>query len=219
VRRRADRIGRLVYTSSIGMFDAADADPETHRLEAEATAHPRTHYGVYKQANEGTARVYWLDRGLSSIGLRPLTVYGPGRDQGMTSTPTAAILAAVLGLPYHISFGGRTVYQYAEDVARTLLLASRSEVDGAQVFNLGGCVAHMREFVAAIDAAVPGGADRIDFAEQALPFPEEIDAAELAQIGDVPVTPLRDGVRSTAELFRDRLAAGLLAPADYGLSA
>jgi nucleoside-diphosphate-sugar epimerase len=148
-----------------------------------------------------------------------MTVYGPGRDQGMTSTPTAAILAAVLGVPYHISFGGRTVYQYAEDVARTLLLASRSDLEGARVFNLGGSLAHMREFVAAIDAAVPGAAERIDFAEQALPFPEEIDAAELAQVGDVPVTPLSDGVRSTAQLFRDRLAAGLLVPGDYGLAA
>lgn len=64
-RRRADRISQVVYTGSIGMFDAADADPTTRRLENDATAHPLNHYGVYKQANEGTARVYWLENGVS----------------------------------------------------------------------------------------------------------------------------------------------------------
>ena len=44
----------------------------------------------------------------------------------MTSGPTKAIVAAVLGQPYRIPFGGPTLFQYAEDVARTLLLASRA---------------------------------------------------------------------------------------------
>jgi len=33
---------------------------------------------VYKQANEGTARVYWRENGVSSVGLRPYIVFGPG---------------------------------------------------------------------------------------------------------------------------------------------
>ena len=64
-RRRSGRIHQVVYTGSIGMFDAADADPATRRLENDSTPHPLNHYGVYKQANEGTARVYWLENGLS----------------------------------------------------------------------------------------------------------------------------------------------------------
>ena len=156
VRRRAERMGPVVYAGSIGMYSLGDADPATGRLEADAVPHPATAYGVYKLANEGTARVYWNEHGLSSIGLRPMTVYGPGRDQGMTSTPTKAIAAAVLGLPYTISFGGRTLFQYAEDAARTFVIASQSGLQGAHTFNLGGSLAHLREFVAAIDAAVPG---------------------------------------------------------------
>ena len=31
---------------------------------------------------EGTARVYHAESGIPSIGLRPYTVFGPGRDQG-----------------------------------------------------------------------------------------------------------------------------------------
>lgn len=217
VRRRADRIRQLVYAGSVGMFTGDDADPTTHRLEANATAHPTNHYGVYKLANEGTARIYWLENGLSSIGLRPMTVYGPGRDQGLTSTPTKAILAAVLGRPYTISFGGRTLFQYAEDVGQTLVVASRSSLRGAQVFNLGGNLVHLREFVAAIEAAVPGAAGRIDIVDEGLPFPEEIAADELAALGPVPVSPLSEGVRATAELFRTLLDQGMLVPEDHGL--
>ena len=115
-------------------------------------------------------------RGVASVGLRPLTVYGAGRDQGMTSGPTVAIAAAILGLPYTIAFGGRTTFQYAEDVARALIQASRSRLDGARVFNLGGDTVAMADWVAAIDAEVPGAAGRIDFAPTELPFPADIEA-------------------------------------------
>jgi len=41
---------------------------------------PSTHYGVFKCCNESNARIYFQDHGISSIGLRPWTVYGVGRD-------------------------------------------------------------------------------------------------------------------------------------------
>jgi nucleoside-diphosphate-sugar epimerase len=217
VRRRMDRIDKVVYAGSIGMFGPGDADPSTGRLEANAVPHPGNHYGVYKLANEGTARIYWADQGLSSVGLRPMTVYGPGRDQGMTSTPTKAIVAAVLGRPYALSFGGRVLFQYAPDVGRTFVIASRSPLRGAYTFNLGGSLAHLRDFVAAIDAAIPGAGAGITIPDQGLPFPEEIAHDELAAIGAVPVTPLATGVRETAALFQALHARGALDPVAHGL--
>jgi UDP-glucuronate 4-epimerase len=217
VRRAGNRIRQLVYTGSVGMFDAADADPISHRLETDATAHPINLYGVYKQANEGTAHVYWLENGVSSIGLRPMTVYGPGRDQGLTSTPTKAIVAAVLGRPYTISFGGRTLFQYAEDVARTLITASRSGLRGSNTYNLGGSLAHIREFVGAVESVIPESKGTIDFIDQALPFPDEISDDEISAIGDVPVTPLRDAIAATADLFREQRTRGTLVAAEQGL--
>ena len=87
VRRLGLRDAPLVYASSMGMFIPTDVDPVSGRLEEDAVAHPGNHYGVYKLANEGNARIYWADSGVASIGLRPMTVYGVGRDQGMTSQP------------------------------------------------------------------------------------------------------------------------------------
>jgi len=217
VRRRVERMGPVVYAGSIGMYSLGDADPATGRLEADAVPHPASLYGVTKLANEGTARVYWNENGVSSIGLRPMTIYGPGRDQGMTSTPTKAIAAAVLGRPYTISFGGRTLFQYTEDAARTFVLASQSTLEGANTFNLGGNLVHLREFVAAIDAAVPGAADRIEIAEPGLPFPEEIASEGLAALGPVPVTPLATGIARTAEVFQALHARGALVPEEQGL--
>ena len=171
VKRRGDGMAPVVYTGSIGMFSPSDVDPVTGRLEEDADAHPGNHYGVYKLANEGSARIYWVDSGVPSVGLRPMTVYGAGRDQGMTSTPTVAIAAAVLGVPYEISFGGRTLFQYAEDVAATLVLASRSAPDGPRVYNLGGSQVALDEWVAAIETAVPEAAGLITVAPTELPFP------------------------------------------------
>jgi nucleoside-diphosphate-sugar epimerase len=110
--RRVD-IPHIVYTSSIAVYDWG---PERGRLTVDAPARPVSHYGAYKLANEGTARAYWADFGVSRMGLRPMTVYGPGRDQGLTSSPTRGILAAVLGHQYEIGFGGSTLFHYAGDV-------------------------------------------------------------------------------------------------------
>ena len=217
VRRRADAMAPVVYTSSMAVYTADDADPVTGRLTVDAVPHPPNHYGVYKQANEGNARIYWLDTGLSSVGVRPMTVYGVGRDQGMTSGPTKAIVAAVLGVPYRVSFSGPTMYQYAPDVARTLIAASRTAVEGAHVFNLPGEVADGRRLAAAIEAAVPGAGQSIEFEPGDLPFPSEIDHDGIEAIDPAPATPLAAGVAETVEVLQALARDGRLDPADHGL--
>jgi len=210
VARRRDRIGSLVYASSAAVYDAVDAG-ESGVVAHGATGHPTTLYGVFKQANEGTARVYWQDAQVASIGLRPYIVYGPGRDQGLTSSPTKAMVAAALGKPYHIPYGGRAAYQYADDVARTFIACARAPFQGAEIFNLGGSVATMGEIVAAIEAAAPEVRGLITFDDKPLPFPEAFDAAPLEQvIGALPFTPLAQAVADTIALFRERIAAGVM---------
>jgi nucleoside-diphosphate-sugar epimerase len=199
---------RVVYASSIAIYGLSEEYPDGPIGHA-APARPRTHYGVYKQANEGTARIYWLDDGIASIGLRPYIVYGPGRDQGMTSHPTQAMLAAAQGRPHHIPFGGRAVYQYTEDTARTFIQAARATFRGAEGFNLGGSVASVPQVIAAIEAAEPSARGQISYDEKPLPFPEEMDGGPLAAaIGPLPQTPLADGVRQTLAIFREAGARG-----------
>ena len=207
--RRADRMAPVVYASSIAAYDALDAaDPA---VAPAMSGTPSTLYGVFKRANEGTAAVYWGERELPSVGLRPHTVYGPGRDQGLTSAPTFAMLAAAAGQPYHLPFGGRYQLQYAPDVAAAFVAASRSGASGAQVHNLAGQALHTTELVAAIEAAAPAAARTITFEEVELPFPGAVDPASLrAAVGDLPETPLADGVADTIGRFRRLLDAGLV---------
>jgi UDP-glucuronate 4-epimerase len=207
----------LVYASSMAAYSAADVDSATGRLEEDAEPHPVNHYGVYKVANEGNARIYWADAGVASVGVRPMTVYGVGRDQGMTSGPTVAIAAAVLGQPYEIAFGGSTVFQYAEDVAKTLLLASRSEPNGAKVYNLGGEAVAISDWVATIEDIVPEARGLIAFADVELPFPAAIAHESLAALGDVPVTPYRDGIAASAGIYRRLASEGRLVVSEHGL--
>jgi nucleoside-diphosphate-sugar epimerase len=199
---RKGRIEGVVYASSIAAFDLADT-VEDSEVPEEAVGRPVTQYGVHKQANEGLARVFWLDERVPSVGLRPYVVYGPGRDTGVTASPTLAMDAVARGDPYRISYGGRSVFQYAPDAAAAFIGACRNAVEGAPVFNLPGPLAHMSEVVAAIEAAVPEAAGTVEFDDVVLPFPERVETVGLGRlIGSEPVTPLADGVAATIEHFR-----------------
>jgi nucleoside-diphosphate-sugar epimerase len=212
VKRRASRINKVVYASSAAVYDVADAYPAGTPLPHEAPLHPNTLYGVYKQANEGTARVYWQDDRVSSIGIRPYVVYGVGRDQGLTSTPTKAMFAAAVGQPYHISYGGKCDFEYADDAAKAFIAAARAPFAGMDVFNLTGHAAHMTEVVAAIEAAAPAMKGKITFEPKPLPFPEEMDGAPLEQvIGAVSRTSLTEGVAWTINRFQELVASGEMA--------
>jgi nucleoside-diphosphate-sugar epimerase len=140
---------------------------------------PATLYGVFKLANEATARVYWETDRVGSVGLRPYVVYGVGRDTGVTAGPSLAMQAASRGEGYRIGFGGRFQLQLARDAARTFIQAARAGHQGAPVFNLGGPVIGMDEIVKAIEAAAPEAAGKIAFDDMPLPFPEGVDAGGL----------------------------------------
>ena len=201
-------IGRLVYASSAAVYG-----PKTRYAEAvlgpDAELYPVSHYGVYKVANEQTARVYHANDGVSSIGLRPHSAYGPGRDQGITSRPTVAMIAAAAGRPYRIDFGGAAQFQYVEDVAHAFVSAARSEREGAEVFSVGGPRISVDEIVATIGAQEPWAKGRITHGDTALPFPEAFDGAPLdAALGVQPVTPLAEGVRMTIEAYRAAIRDG-----------
>jgi nucleoside-diphosphate-sugar epimerase len=164
---------------------------------------PTTLYGVFKLANEGTARVYFEDDGVGSVGLRPYVVYGPGRDQGLTADPTLAMEAAARGEGYEMRWGGRCQLQYAADAARIFIAAARAEHGGGAVFNLGGPSSHASDVVNAIEAAAPEVAGRITFEDVQLPFPQEMEEGDLEDIvGPIEWTTLQEGTRQTIEVYR-----------------
>jgi hypothetical protein len=85
------------------------------------------------------------------------------------------------------------------------------------VFNLGGSPVALTDWVAAIDAAVPGSGARISLAPTELPFPSEIAHDRLAELGDVVVTPYREAIAASAATYRRLEAEGRFVPADHGV--
>jgi UDP-glucuronate 4-epimerase len=198
VKERLDRIPGVAYASSAAVYGPGDPSPSP---ESGGTA-PATIYGVYKLANEGTARLYEAESGVPSIGIRPYVVYGPGRDQGMTSGPTQAMAAAARGEGFAIGYGGVAQYDYAPAVGRAFVRAASAPA-GAVVANFPGVSASMAEVVAAIEAAAPEIAGQISWEETPLPFPAEVEARALEKaIGPVQQPSLTEGVAETIALFR-----------------
>ena len=190
VRRRGEGMAPVVYASSI----AAIAGPGQH---------PSTLYGIFKLANEGTAERYYADYGVSSVGLRPHTVYGPGRDHGVTSAPTTAMAAAAAGEEYRIPFGGSLQFQYVADAGEAFVRAFEAGRDGASVHNLDGPVASMEQLIEEIERAAPDAAGLITAEDEPLPFAPSVDATSFIELVGGPVArPLAQGVAEAIERFR-----------------
>ena len=207
VRRSA--VAGLAYASSVAVYGPPELYPDGVRDDSPLA--PTTLYGVYKQANERSANVYAADYGVSSVCLRPCTVYGLGRDQGVTSAPTQAMVAAASGTPYHIPFGGATQFQHAGDVARLFIAAARAEVEGAHVYNMGGPSVSMAKVVSLISAQVPRC--EITFDDQPLPLPDYYDGSGLDRLlGGVEYLSMEEGVSNSISRFRELLAQGLVEP-------
>ncbi|MBO67249.1 MAG: epimerase [Acidiferrobacteraceae bacterium] len=199
-------VEQVVFASSVAVYGESSLY-STELLQHDSELRPATLYGVFKQANEGTAAVYWQDHRIASIGLRPYTVYGPGRDQGLTSTPTMAMLAAAKGENYHISFGGYNGFQFVDDIAKIFIQAASIKKEGADVYNIRGAVVHVDDIVRAINAVEPSVT--ITSEDTSLPFPKGQTDAELRNLlGNIPDTSLDHGVAQTIDHFRNAIALG-----------
>jgi nucleoside-diphosphate-sugar epimerase len=131
----------------------------------------------------------------------------------MTSSPTKAMLAAAAGQGSHITYGGRSGMQYVDDVAKIFIQVGRVPFEGAEVYNLRGSVVDMSEVIAAIEAVAPAVRGKITCDPKPLPFPAGTDDIALqAILGQLPFTPLQEGVAATVELFRCALKDGKINP-------
>lgn len=201
VKRHRDQVRKLVYASSAAVYGTPQFYGADHIVD-DAPLQPVTLYGVFKQCNEGTARVYYACDGISSAALRPSTVYGVGRDQGLTSGPTKAIKACVAGRPYTIRLTGPVDMQYARDTAITFIRAAESEIEGARIYTPRGAVITIEEFLAALERHFPEARRLIRVEGNPLPLPADVENTAIRRdFPDLPSTPLDEGIRETAEIF------------------
>ena len=193
---RKHGLRRIAYASSVAAHGAAADTPYLATL-----------YGAYKACNEAIARVYAKDWQVPSVGIRPGVVYGVGRDQGMTSKTTVAILAAVLGKEYEVPFRGAVSYLYAGEIASAFVRAVSRDGEGAPVFDCNGVVATVEEGLDTLRRLAPDA--RVQAGGDPLPFPaEDCDALLRAHIGDYGAISLEEGTAETLRAFEVLLRDG-----------
>ena len=188
---RANRMRGVAYASSAAVF-GPDSSTEPW---------PVTHYGAYKLACEGCARAYWASDNLSSVGLRPLIVYGPGRLTGLTAGPTIACREAAAGRPYTIGYSGAADMIFVDDVAAAFEAAVIKSYRGAHAFSLSGELVDMPELIAGIRQHIPDAV--IDSIGPQIPMTAEMTASDTREVlGSLPHTTLADGLARTIDHYR-----------------
>jgi nucleoside-diphosphate-sugar epimerase len=218
VKALGTQVKRLVYASSAAVFGPQTDYTHTKTpLADDVKLTPTTHYGFFKCCNEGNAKIYFQDHGISSIGLRPWTVFGPGRDLGMTSEPTKAIKSLAVGRPYHVTYGGWQDMQYVEDVAGVFVRCLEAEYSGAKSYNLRGDVVDLPTLHRAMIAVDPAARHLISYGDRQIGIAWDLDDTALQRdLGPMPKTPLQEGIRKTLEAFRELHQAGKLDISDLG---
>lgn len=187
-------IRKVLYSSSGGVYGPDDPDFPL----------PTTHYGAFKLANEGSARAYWLEHGIASIGFRPFVIYGPGRETGLTAGPTLACRAVARGEPYTIPYTGRSGLVFVGDVAAAYERAIMRSFDGAHVVNQAGHSTDMSEVIHALRQIDPAA----DIRAEGPPMPSLSTANGFTGedvLGALDVTPVSAGLQITVEHYREAL--------------
>jgi nucleoside-diphosphate-sugar epimerase len=191
-------IKRVAYASSSAAHGVLPDSPWTATL-----------YGAYKLGNEHTAKVYFQDWAVPSVGMRPGVVYGVARDQGMSSKTTAAILAAAAGKPYTVPFRGAVSWLHAGEVASAFIRAVSKERNEAKVFEINGVGSTVEHALEVLGKLAPGA--QVSCSGDVLRFPMDLSDAPLrAYLGDYGSVLLDEGIRKTFEAFRSLLASGQL---------
>jgi nucleoside-diphosphate-sugar epimerase len=143
---------------------------------------------------------------VGSVGIRPGVVYGVGRDQGLTSKTTVAILAAAAGKPYDVPFSGGVSWLYTGEVASAFIRAVSRERTGSPVFNMNGVHAPVEEGVEILRRIAPQS--KITVSGDPLAFPMHLPDAPLREyLGDYGTETLAEGIRETYDAFRALIQA------------
>ena len=187
---KKNNIKFLIYTSSGGVYGNED----------KYNPFPETHYGAFKLAVEGMARAYFNESLISSVGLRPFVIYGPGREVGGTAGVTLACKAAKQNFEYTVGFSGKVGFVYVEDVTNLVERLIDKAPVGAITMNINGITTSVENFVSIIKKNIPDA--NVKFSGKPLSIVEEILGGEPSKtFKDFKYTSLDNGINKTINFY------------------
>lgn len=201
---RLNKVGKVVYTSSIGAYADTDIFRESdYRLDSI----PMDFAGWAKRMAELQIYTYKAQYGLDNYAIvRPCNVYGPGDN---FDPENAMVIPSLMYRIYHkedpvVVWGDGTAvrdFAYSRDVAEGVILALHYGTKGGFV-NLGSGEGHsIRELVETLHSFIKFNF-RFD-ANKPSGFPKRVMDISLARktINYNPETTLRDGLEETWNWF------------------
>ena len=187
---KKNNIKFLIYTSSGGVYGNED----------KYNPFPETHYGAFKLAVEGMARAYFNESLISSVGLRPFVIYGPGREVGGTAGVTLACKAAKQNFEYTVGFSGKVGFVYVEDVTNLVERLIDKAPVGAITMNINGITTSVENFVSIIKKNIPDA--NVKFSGKPLSVVEEILGGEPSKtFKDFKYTSLDNSINKTINFY------------------
>lgn len=208
IRRRRPDLKRLVFASSVAVYGPRAAYPDV-RVPTNAVPAPVNVYGVWKLAGELISGLFSRETGIPTVCLRPGALFGPGRDAGLTASPTTAMKHLVFGKPYEIPFCNRQDYLFSPDVGAAFGLAATAPFSGFGVFTLPSHTANTDELILKmrVAAAELGLSSQfgITAGTMEVPFICDLDFQPfLAAFPSAPKTPLDVAIRLSLEFFMEQ---------------
>jgi len=219
VARAADPMPRIVYASSSSVYGLNTKVPfaETDRVD-----HPASLYAATKKANEMIAHCYNHIYGLSVIGLRFFTVYGPWGRPDMAAFHFAKKIEKGEAIKIFQGPGGSELerdFTYIEDIVTGCIgavdraTASTRETAECHIINLGNKdPVTVTYLVECIEDALGKKAIR-----NYMPMPPTGDVlktnADVAlaakELGYAPTMPLKEGIQKFIEWYKEHYKAGM----------
>lgn len=220
IKASGRNLNRFVFASSVAVYGPRAAYPPG-QVPMLAELRPVNVYGAWKVAGEHIARLFSEETDVPTLSLRPGVLYGPGRDAGLTASPTTAMKCVALNQPYEIPFRSRQDYLYAPDVGGAVAHALLEPFEGHAVFTLPSWTRDTEQVADALHAAAKslGIAEQyqIRIGEEEVPFICDLEFAPfLEAFPQAPHTPLDQAVRESLAVFQQQVRRGWLTPQNVG---
>ena len=222
IKETSADLQRFIFASSIAVYGPRDHYSQ-QRVPMNVEPYPVNVYGTWKIAGEHISRLFQSETGVPTISIRPGVLFGPGRDAGLTSTPTTGMKCVALNRPYTVPFLSKCDYQFAPDVGEAFGIAAMNPFDGYGVFTLPGETANTRQMMDHLKRASEelGVSDQfaISVGDETVPFICDLEFQSfLEHFPAATRTPLYEAVKISLATFLEQAKRGWLTESDLAIS-